>query len=161
MSFGLAMAAASALFLAGSASAAELSVPMDQVRMMSFRAPIRTVVVGNPLIADVSVVDERHLAVLGKNIGSTNVVILNESGVQVANELITVTGQSNSIVTVQRGGAQTTMACAGERCHQVPLPGDAADPFEALANQIDTRESAARTAAGAPSEAEGQGATPQ
>jgi hypothetical protein len=151
---GLSLAGTSALLFAGSALAAEIAVPMDEVRMMTFRAPIRTVVVGNPVIADVSVVDDRHIFILGKNIGSTNVVILNGEGQQVANELISVTGQSNSMVTLQRGVAQTTFACHGERCHQMPLVGDATDPYSALAEQIDTRENAARTAAGAPAAAQ-------
>src|SRR5688500_3532862 len=151
---GLSLAGTSAVFLAGSALAAEISVPMDEVRMMTFRAPIRTVVVGNPVIADVSVVDDRHIFILGKNIGSTNVVVLNGDGQQVANELITVTGQSNSMVTLQRGVAQTTFACHGERCAQMPVPGDANDPYAQLAEQIDTRETTARAAAGAPAVAQ-------
>jgi hypothetical protein len=156
----LAMAGSSALLFAGSALAAELSIPMNEVRMMTFRAPVRTVVVGNPVIADVSVVDERHIVVLGKNIGSTNLVVLNADGQQVANELIAVHGQTSSVVTLQRGAAQTTLACGGDRCHQVPLPGDAPDPYEAIAEQIGAREAAARAAAGAVAETQAAAGEP-
>jgi hypothetical protein len=165
---GLATAGTAAL-AAGSASAAELEVPMDEVRMMTFRAPIRTVVVGNPLIADVSVVDDRHIVILGKNIGNTNVVVLNNEGTQVANEMIIVIGHLSSRVTLNKGAAQITYACGGDRCNQVNMPGDSEaaptpgqPPYLGLAEQIDTREVAGRAAAGAPAEAQAQtGGPPQ
>jgi len=39
------------------ALAANVGVPMDQVRMITFRAPFKTVYVGNPVIADITIID--------------------------------------------------------------------------------------------------------
>jgi hypothetical protein len=140
---------------------------MDEVRVMTFRAPIRTVVVGNPVIADVSVIDDRHIAILGKNIGSTNVVVLNNDGTQVANELIFVIGHLVSRVTLNKGAAQITYSCAGDRCNQTSMPGDSnavptpgQPPYGDLAEQIDTREGLGRNAAGAQAEAQAAQAGP-
>jgi hypothetical protein len=140
-------AAVAALLFAGTAGAAELTLPMDQGRLITFRAPVKTVFVGNPLIADVTVVDDTHVFLVGKNFGTTNLVVLNDEGVQIANERITVFGSSTNVVTLQRGPAQTTLACADGRCQNVAVPGDDATRFEALAGQIESRETSVRAAA--------------
>ena len=144
-----ALVSASALLGSGAALAAELTVTMDEGRMLTFRTPVKTVFVGNPLIADVTVVDEKHVFLTGKNFGTTNLVVLNESGAQIANERITVLGRSSNIVTLQRGPSQTTLACAGERCVPAPTQGDNAEAFEAVAGQVQTREAGVRAAAAA------------
>ena len=55
-------------------------------------APVSTVYVGNPTIADVTMIDARHAFVQGKGYGRTNIVALNRDNVQVFNTRITVTG---------------------------------------------------------------------
>lgn len=131
------------------ASAAEFTVPMDQVRMITFRAPISTVFVGNPQIADVTVVDSTRIFLMGKNFGTTNLVALDDSGNQISNDRITVQSRSGEVVTLHRGAAQTTMACVGGRCQSAPVPGDAPDTFEAVNEQITAREDEIVAAAGA------------
>ena len=66
---------------------AEFTVPMDQVRMITFQAPISTVFVGNPQIADVTVVDSTRIFLMGKNFGTTNLVALDADGNQLSNGL--------------------------------------------------------------------------
>src|SRR4051812_43702803 len=143
------LAGIAALLVAGTAAAAELSLPMDEGRLVTFRAPVKTVFVGNPLIADVTVVDDTHVFLVGKNFGSTNLVVLNDDGVQVANERVTVYGGSTNVVTLQRGSAQSTLACADDRCQTVAVPGDESQKFDAVSGQIEKRETGARAAAAA------------
>ena len=59
---------------------ARLSVPMDEVRMVTFVKPVATVYVGNPMIADITVIDSRHVFVLGKAFGATNIIALDSNG---------------------------------------------------------------------------------
>ncbi len=139
----------SSLLACGIAAAAELTVPMDEVRMITFRTPVKTVFVGNPLIADVTVVDATRIFILGKNFGTTNLVALDDAGRQIVNDRITVLGRTGSIVTLQRGRAQTTLACAGARCQVAPQPGDDAESFGVVADQINSREADLRAAASA------------
>lgn len=117
-----------------------LSVPMDEVRMVAFVRPVATVYVGNPMIADVNVVDARHVFVLGKTFGATNIIALDADGKEVANDPLTVYERSGNVVTLHRGGSQTTFACAGSRCESSPVPGDAKDPYDTTMGQVEKHQ---------------------
>lgn len=131
----LATAAFAALSVAAGAGTA-MSVPLDEVRVVSFARPVATLYVGNPVIADVTIIDNRHAFVQGKAFGATNIVALDGNGRPIANQQIVVSGQSTSTVTLQRGTQQSTYACAASRCQPSPQPGDGASVFDAATNQI-------------------------
>lgn len=128
LSLGAALNAATA--------APAMSVPLDEVRVVSFAKPVATLYVGNPVIADVIIIDNRHAFVQGKSFGTTNVVALDGNGRPVANQQIVVAGRANATVTLQRGKDQVTYACAGGRCQPAPTPGDSKDVFDAATDQI-------------------------
>lgn len=113
-----------------------MSIPLDEVRVVSFAKPVSLLYVGNPVIADVTIIDSRHAFVQGKAFGATNIVALDANGKPVANEQIVVSGKGNSVVTLQRGTQQMTYACAATRCQSTPQPGDGKDAFEAATDQI-------------------------
>jgi hypothetical protein len=122
----------------GAAHAGAMNVPLDEVRVVSFAKPVATLYVGNPVIADVMIIDNRHAFVQGKAFGSTNVVALDSAGHPVANQAIVVAGKGGAggTVTLQRGKEQITYACAGNRCQPAPQPGDAKEAFDAGTEQI-------------------------
>lgn len=113
-----------------------MSVPLDEVRVVSFTRPVATLYVGNPVIADVMIIDNRHAFVQGKAFGSTNVVALDASGRPIANQQIVVAARGNSTVTLQRGKDRTTYACANNACQPSPQPGDSKDVFDSATDQI-------------------------
>lgn len=113
-----------------------MAVPLDEVRVVSFAKPVSTLYVGNPVIADVTIIDNRHAFVQGKAFGSTNIVALDARGRPVANQQIVVAGKGSATVTLQRGTQQTTFACAAARCQPAPQPGDGKDAFEPGMDQI-------------------------
>jgi len=117
-----------------------ISVPMDEVRVVQFSQQISTVYVGNPAIADVSMIDSRHAFVLGKGFGGTNLVALDAEGKQVVNEPIGVSAPTGGVVTLQRGPAQVTYACAGSRCESSPMPGDDKDSYETRMGQLEKHQ---------------------
>jgi hypothetical protein len=131
-------AAAATFSLGGAYAGSAMSVPLDEVRVVSFAKPVSVLYVGNPVIADVMIIDNRHAFVQGKAFGSTNVVALDSAGHSVANQQIVVAGKAggSSTVTLQRGSQQMTYACAGNRCQPAPQPGDSKDAFEAATDQI-------------------------
>lgn len=133
----LAFATALLSGVASGALASDLSVPMDEVRMVEFGKPVSTVYVGNPAIADVTVIDSRHVFLLGRNFGSTNLIALGQDGRQVANTHVTVFNRGGSTVTVQRGPNSVTYACANSQCRAAPLPGDAQAAFDSVTGQAD------------------------
>src|ERR1700743_437405 len=79
--------------LAAEKTAAEklgIALTLDEVRTVPFENPVATVYVGNPSIADITMIDARHAFVLGKSYGRTNIVALNHEGEQVYNQRVDV-----------------------------------------------------------------------
>ena len=144
---GMLGALAGVLMTSSAFAAGGIAVPMDEVRMLDFPQPVSTVYVGNPLIADVTMIDAKRAFILGKNFGSTNILALDGKGNEIFNKTVTVSGRSGSIVTLQRGPAQTTYACVATKCQITPVPGDDNAPFNTVTGQIDKR-AAMTTAAG-------------
>jgi hypothetical protein len=117
-----------------------VAVPLDEVRVLQFSQPVSTVYVGNPAIADVSVIDPRHVFVLGKAFGETNMVALDATGKQVTNDHVSVFGHTGSMVTLHRGAAQVTYTCAGIRCEGAPTPGDDEKSYSTRLGQMTTHQ---------------------
>jgi hypothetical protein len=143
---------AAALLAAVPAYAADKNEPvalaLDEVHTVTFRTPVSTVYVGNPTIADVTMIDARHAFVQGKSYGRTNIMALNLDNVMVFNTRINVTGsQGSGTVTLNRGVQRVTLNCAGGRCEQTPMPGDNKDMYESLNTQNTAHQAAARAAA--------------
>jgi hypothetical protein len=145
--FSLGLAASIALSVLA-ARAGALSVQMDQARLVTFSQPVATVDVGNPSIADVQVVDARHVLVLGKVFGVTNLIGLNGRGEQVVNDVVTVVARAADEVTLDRGTQEMTYACAGHSCEPGALPSDSAKYFNPSNAQTQSYEARGSTAAG-------------
>jgi Pilus formation protein N terminal region len=124
-----------------------ISMPVDEVRVVTFPAAVKTVYVGNPTIADVTIIDSRHVFLQAKSFGSTNVLALDNRGRQIVEERVTVFNNQNAIVTLQRGPARTTLNCAGERCEVQPTAGDEAQPFDTVTGQTEKHEQSLKSAA--------------
>jgi len=60
-----------------------VALALDEVHTLTFRTPVSTVYVGNPSIADVTMIDARHAFVQGKGYGRTNIMALNHDNVMV------------------------------------------------------------------------------
>jgi len=93
------------------------------------------------VIADVTIIDNRHAFVQGKAFGATNFVALDSTGKQIANQQIIVSSKQNSVVTLQKGSQQTSYSCGGQRCQPVPQPGDGDAAFQAGTQQIEKYQS--------------------
>lgn len=115
---------AAAAFIPLPGFAGEIDVPLDNVKTVTLSRPAKTIYVGNPAVADITLVDARHIFVLGKAFGSTNLVALDASGDETVNEQIIVTNRLVGEITVQRGIARMTMTCTPEHCQAAPAPGD-------------------------------------
>jgi Flp pilus assembly secretin CpaC len=111
----LAALAFAALALPGVAlaQAQPLNVEIDQSARVQLSGPAGSVIVGNPQIADVTVVDANTLYITGKGYGVTEVVAVDTIGRTVFQRQIVVTaGSGAGQVRVWRGGQATEMACA-------------------------------------------------
>src|SRR5258708_34513006 len=132
--FGI-LAGLTGLLLASSAHAAGIEVALDQVRVLTFNGPVKTVFIGNPVIADITVIDPTHVFIMGKNFGTTNVVALDAKGRETLNEQITVLERPGSTVTLQRGAGRTTLNCSSARCQLTPTPGDDTERYAPVSGQ--------------------------
>ncbi len=100
----------------GTAQSASLNVEIDQAQRVQLRGPAGSVIVGNPEIADVTVVDANTLYITGKGYGVTEIVAVDTIGRTVFQSQIVVTaGDGAGRVRVWRGGQATEMAC-GSSC---------------------------------------------
>ena len=100
------------LLAAGAASAQTLNVEIDRSARIALMGSAASVIVGNPAIADVTVVAANTLFVTGKGYGVTEVVAVDGVGRTIFQGEIVVTGGSTGSVRVWRGAQATEMACA-------------------------------------------------
>jgi Flp pilus assembly secretin CpaC len=95
------------------AQSGRISVEIDQAQRVQLRGPAGSVIVGNPEIADVTVVDANTLYITGKGYGVTEVVAVDPIGRTVFQSQVVVTaGDGAGRVRMWRGAQATEMACA-------------------------------------------------
>ncbi len=105
-------AALVALLAAGAVQAQSLNVEIDRSSRIGLSGSAASVIVGNPAIADVTVVDANTLFVTGKGYGVTEVIAVDAIGRTLFQGEIVVTGGSTGSVRVWRGAQATELACA-------------------------------------------------
>ena len=97
---------------AGQASAETgIEVTMHQARIVKLTRAADTIIVGNPMIADASVQDAHTIVLTGKGFGVTNMVVLDEAGIPVIDEQVTVVRQTAQSVRIYRRAAIQTLSC--------------------------------------------------
>lgn len=124
---------------AASAQAAPqvLTVKLDQARIERLPERVATIVIGNPLIADVSLQQGGLMVLTGKGYGVTNLIALDRSGAVLAEHTIEVQGPTDGVV-VFRGMARETYSCT-PHCEPRITLGDAPAFFDATINQAGNR----------------------
>jgi hypothetical protein len=113
----------------GSASAQAMRLEIDQSQPLRFNSPITGVVVGNAGIADVIVHDSKTLLVIGKSVGTTHVLAVDQRGRAVySGEVQVRAGEMAGLLTVQRGRDLFTSIC-DTRCITLPHSEATAKPL--------------------------------
>lgn len=110
------------------AQADTMSVEIDRSSRVQLSGAASSVIVGNPQIADVSVVDANTLFITGKGYGVTEVVAVDGVGRTLFQREVVVTGGSTGSVRVWRGGQATEMACASSCAPSIRSLGDGGAP---------------------------------
>jgi hypothetical protein len=126
-----------------------LTVVLDQARITKLPERVATVVVGNPLIADVSVQAGGLLIVTGKGYGFTNLIALDRSGQVLLEKRIAVEGPREDVVVLFRGADRETYSCA-PNCERRITLGDSPAFFDPTLAQIGSRNGGAGGAGAAP-----------
>jgi Flp pilus assembly secretin CpaC len=138
---GLIVATLAALGATGPAVGAEepIDVTIDFAKLVKLTEPANTIIIGNPGVADATVGDDQTLVLTGKTAGTTNLIVLDDSGEEVMNAVIRVSSDIRQLTTVFYGASRQTFSCAPV-CEQVISVGDNKDKFETATAQINTRK---------------------
>jgi len=152
-SFGLALArlmlgalAATSVLAALPAAADTIEVVLDRAKVMRVSRPADIVIVGNPAIADATIQDSQTLIITGHSFGTTNLIVLDQAGQVIADEVLMVAPQNDQVVTVYRRASRQTFSCTPD-CSPVLAVGDNITAFDAVNSQIQTQTGMSTAAA--------------
>jgi hypothetical protein len=135
------------LFLGVSPSvcAADLTVIMDQAKLLKLPDKVATIVVGNPLIADVSLQPGGMMVITGKGYGVTNLVVLDRAGTVLLEKSVEVQGPDADVVVLYRGIERETYSCTPV-CERRLTLGDSNVVFDTGVAQTGSRNGLAQGA---------------
>ena len=143
-----------AVLLLPTASVAEpatddaIAVNVDQAKLVRLPTKVATIVVGNPLIADVALQSGGVVVVTGKGYGATNFIAMDRGGEVVMNRIIQVEGPTDQIVTVYRGVERESYSCM-PICQRRATLGDGELYFKSTMDQANSLSSQATGSAAA------------
>jgi len=138
---GAALAAALTGALAlgtGTASAEKIVVMTDRAKIIKLPEKTKTVIVGNPIVADVTVGKDGLVVLTGKSYGMTNLITLDAAGTVLNESTIEVRQASENLVVMQRGMDRETYSCT-PNCMPTVALGDDPKYFTDTGNASTTR----------------------
>jgi Flp pilus assembly secretin CpaC len=106
----------------------QVTVHLDQAKILKLPERTVTLVIGNPLIADAVVQSGGVVVLTAKSYGMTNLVALDRSGATLAEYPIQVVGPADKVVVVYRGVERESYSCAPV-CESRITIGDTATYF--------------------------------
>ena len=139
-----------AMAFAEPAPSAPIDVNVDQAKLVKLPARVSTIVVGNPLIADVTLQSGGLVVVTGKGYGATNFIAMDRSGEVLSDRVIQVEGPTDKVVTIYRGVERESYSCM-PICQKRITLGDGDGYFKSTIDQAGTLSGQASTAASKPS----------
>jgi Flp pilus assembly secretin CpaC len=123
-----------------------VAVNVDQAKLVKLPGKVATIVVGNPMIADVTLQPGGLVVVTGKGYGATNFIALDRAGEIVVDRIIQVEGPTDQLVTVYRGVERESWSCMPVCQRRVTL-GDGGEYFKSTLEQAGTLNGTATGAA--------------
>jgi Flp pilus assembly secretin CpaC len=111
-----------------------IAVNVDQAKLVKLPTHVATIVVGNPLIADVALQTGGVIVVTGKGYGATNFIAMSRSGEVLVDRVIQVEGPTDQLVTIYRGVERESYSCMPICQRRVTL-GDGETFFKSAMDQ--------------------------
>lgn len=115
-------------------AAAPIAIRLDRATLIKLPEQAATVVIGNPLIADLTVEPHGLGVITGKGYGATNFIVLDKEGAVLAEHTVEVTAPIDPTVVVYRGVTRQTYSCTPECERRFTLGDTGPDYFE---NSVD------------------------
>ena len=132
--------ACAALTIGGASARSDdvVTVPLDKAKLLRYPPATETIVLGNPIIADVTMLRGAGTLILtGKSFGETNLVLLDRAGNIVGMLDVRVEPPSH-LLTVQRGTERESYSCA-PRCQPAVSLGDATQFLSGSIESVEKR----------------------
>jgi Flp pilus assembly secretin CpaC len=112
-----------------------VSVKIGQARIIKLPPRTKTLVIGNPIVADVTLIKGNELmTITGKSFGDTNMIALDTNGEPLAESIIRVSNLEDALI-MQVGAERRSYAC-DPRCQPTVKMGDAATYTTGVMGQI-------------------------
>jgi Flp pilus assembly secretin CpaC len=141
MSSRLWLAAAFVIAFGASPARAEtdlIAVTLDQAKIAKLPAGATTLVIGNPMIADVTMLKNNNsMVITGKGFGQTNLIAINGEGEILTEKQIRVV-PTNSVLVLQSGDSRVSYSC-NPTCMPTVQLGDDNDHFAKTGTQVTMR----------------------
>ncbi|WP_158810312.1 pilus assembly protein N-terminal domain-containing protein [Beijerinckia sp. L45] len=120
-----------------------ISVVIDQAHLVDLPAGTSTLIIGNPTIADVTMIGAKGslMILTPKAFGETNFIALDSNGKPLTESIIRVVAGTDAMI-VQRGMERQSYACA-PKCQATEKLGDDAKYFAATVDQAKAYNSSA------------------
>jgi Flp pilus assembly secretin CpaC len=137
------IAAACVMLAAPAVALDSITVQTDHAQVLKLPPRATTIVIGNPMIADVTVQKNGSMVVTGKSYGTTNLIAQDPTGAVIGESLIKVEAASDGVVVLQRGLERETYSCTPQ-CQPTLSLGDVSKQFDTIGAQTTTRNGLAK-----------------
>jgi Flp pilus assembly secretin CpaC len=127
-----------------SAASGMVTIILDQAQVMRLPDGVATLVVGNPLIADISIQSGGMIVLTGKGYGVTNLLALDRSGAVLEQKMIQVQGPRDNLMVVYRGVERESYSCT-PKCERRITLGDSPSYFDTAIAQTGARTGQAQS----------------
>ena len=128
----------------------DIIVTYDQSQLLPLSRPAAEIIIGNPVIADVSVQSGNLLVITGKSFGITNMIALDAKRQVIFERRILVKRDDVRVVNLQRGDkGRQTFNCTPQ-CNPTVTVGDDKEYFESIMKASEKKSSMSEKAADTP-----------
>jgi Flp pilus assembly secretin CpaC len=124
----------------------DIIVKYDQSQLLTLPRQAAEIVVGNPVIASVSVQSGNLLVVTGKSFGITNMIVLDAKREVIFEKRVLVKREDARVVNLQRGTLRQTFNCTPQ-CNPTVTIGDDPAYFDSTLKAAEKKQSMSEKAA--------------
>ncbi len=118
----------------------QISVVVDEAKLLRLDDSATQIIIGNPGIADITVQNTKLLVLTGKSYGLTNLIILNKHGETILNTKISVDDDHTRSVSLHKGSVRASYHCTENSiCNSETDIGDGVGELKAYASKIQLR----------------------
>lgn len=136
----------------------EFIVNVDETKVVRPSAKPGTIVIGNPSIVDATI-EGGNMFIQGKSFGSTNMIVLDVGGKEIANYDITVSLGGNHNIAVYKAGGRYSYTCA-PLCQEAIQIGDVHPHTGELVSLTESKSNLAKGISNQDSNGNGGGSAP-